>query len=60
MLYSFEYDQIARAYDEENVIIFIDVLQQMMNYYIEIVIDPKLLYDFFISAKGFVLFVVYN
>jgi hypothetical protein len=60
MFCSFEYDQIARAYDGENVIIFIDVLQQLMNYYIKIVINPKVLYDFFISAKGLVLLVVPN
>jgi hypothetical protein len=60
MLYSFEYDKIATAYDRENVIIFIDVLQQLMNYYIKIIIDPKVLYDFFISAKGLVLLIVPN
>jgi hypothetical protein len=43
MLYSFEYEQIARGYDGENVIIFIDVLQQLMNYYIKIIIGPKVL-----------------
>jgi hypothetical protein len=31
-----------------------------MNYYIKIIIDPKVLYDFFISAKGLVLLVVPN
>jgi hypothetical protein len=60
MLYSFNYDQIARAYDGKNVIIFIDVLQQLMNYYIKIVINPKILYDFFVIAKGLVLLVVPN
>jgi hypothetical protein len=63
MLYSFDYDQydqIARAYDGENVIIFIDVLQQLMNYYIKTVIDPKTLYDFFVIAKGLILLMVPN
>jgi hypothetical protein len=60
MLYSFDYDQIARAYDGENVIIFIDVLQQLMNYYIKIVVYPKMLYDFFVIAKGLILLVVQN
>jgi hypothetical protein len=60
MLYSFDYEQIAWTYDVENVIIFIDVLQQLMNYYIKVVIDPKKLYDFFIIAKGLVLLVIPN
>jgi hypothetical protein len=60
MQYSFDYDQIVRAYEGENVIIFIDVLQQLLNYYIKIVIDPKMLYDFFVIAKGLVSLVVPN
>jgi hypothetical protein len=60
MLYSFDYDKIARVYERENVVIFIDVLQQLMNYYIKVVIDPKMLYDFFVVAKGLVLLVVPN
>jgi hypothetical protein len=60
ILYSFDYDQITRAYDRENVIIFIDVLQQFTNYYIKIVIDPKMLYDFFVITNWQVLLVVPN
>jgi hypothetical protein len=60
ILYSFDYDQISRANDGENVIIFIDVLHQLMSYYIKIVIDPKMVYDFFVIAKGLVLLVVPN
>jgi hypothetical protein len=60
MLYSFDYDQIARGYDGENVINFIDVLQQLMKYYIKVIIDLKIPYDFFVIAKGLVLLMVHN
>jgi hypothetical protein len=60
MLYSFEYDKIVKGYNGDNVIMFIDVLQQLMNYYIKIIIDPKMLYDFFVIAKELVLLVVSN
>jgi hypothetical protein len=60
LAYKDNYDQIARAYDGENVIIFIDVIQQSMNYYIKIVIDWKMLYDFFVVGKGLVLLVIPN
>jgi hypothetical protein len=60
MLHSFEYDQIVSAYYGDNVIKFIDVLLQLMNYYIKIAIDPKILYDLFIVARALLLLVVPN
>jgi hypothetical protein len=60
ILYCFDYENILTKCDEENVIIFMDIMQQIMNYYEKVNFDQQMFYKFFISAKALVLMVIPN
>jgi hypothetical protein len=60
ILYCFNYDNILSKCDGENVIVFIDIMQQIMNFYEKITIDQELFFKFFVSTKALVLMVISN
>jgi hypothetical protein len=60
ILYCFNYDDVLNKCDGENVIIFIDIMQQIMNFYEKITIDQELFFKFFVNAKALVLMVIPN
>jgi hypothetical protein len=60
ILYYFDYEDILNMCDGDNLIIFIDIMQQIMNYYEKVNFDQQMFYKFFISPKGLVLMVIPN
>jgi hypothetical protein len=60
ILYCFDYEDILNKCDGKNVIIFIDIMQQIINYYEKLNFDQQMFYKFFISAKALVLMAIPN
>jgi hypothetical protein len=46
--------------DGENVIVFIGIMQKIINFYEKITIDEELFFKFFVSTKALVLMVIPN
>jgi hypothetical protein len=49
--FSTKYEEILKASDYEDVNIFIDIMQQTLNYYDKIFFDQEMIFNFFINAK---------